>query len=151
MGRGIRVADNDSWAWYLKPRDGRLAPLKVQTAPNCARTGEVTWERTDLEDITPLSIILVYWCMDSVKELITQQPTQGLGWLPNGRGGFAGALNLGDAGRSFMNKEWRKKYFSKDWRTLYWRYPLTCVGLLALVGLMLPKVPTHEPFLTWNS
>jgi hypothetical protein len=134
MGRGIKVADNDSWDWYLKPRDGRLAPLKVQsTSPQAPG---ITWERTDLEDITPLSIKLVYWCMDSVNEPTSQQPTQDEGsqslplLLPDGRGGFVGALSLG---RAFMSKEWRQEYLSKRWFTVYWRYPITCLGLLVLV------------------
>jgi hypothetical protein len=138
MGRGIKVADNDFWDWYLKPRDGRLAPLKVQAAPNCRSSADrITWERTDLEDITPLSIRLVYWCMDSVKELINQQPTQDEDSqplpLPDGRGGFDGASNLAQAGRMFMSKEWRQEYLSKRWFTVYWRYPITCLGLLVLV------------------
>ena len=134
MGRGIKVAEDDSWDWYLKPRDGRLAPLKVQSTSSQAPG--ITWERTDLEDITPLSIKLVYWCMDSVNELISQQPTRDEGSqplplpLPDGRGGFVGALNLG---RVFMSKEWRQEYLSKHWFTVYWRYPITCLGLLVLV------------------
>jgi hypothetical protein len=137
MGRGIKVADNDSWDWYLKPRDGRLAPLKVQSTSSQAPG--ITWERTDLEDITPLSIRLVYWCMDSVNRLISQQPTQDEGSqplplpLPDGRGGFVGASSLAEAGRVFMSKEWRQEYLSKRWFAVYWRYPITCLGLLVLV------------------
>jgi hypothetical protein len=141
MGRAIKVADNDSWDWYLKPRDGRLAPLRVQaTTRSRFPTDSITWERADLEDITPLSIKLVYWCMGSVKELIQQQPTLGRGSqpppLPNGRGGFAGSLNIPHTRRTFMDREWRKEYFGENWRQIYWRYPLTCIGLLVLVSFI---------------
>jgi hypothetical protein len=139
----------------LKPRDGRLAPLIVQRAPNHgSQTDGITWLRADLKNITPLSIELVYWCIESIlPEMAQQQPTRGKGLqrLPDGRGGFAGALNLPHAGRVFMNREWREEYFGEKWRPVYWRYPLACLGLLVLVSFIPPSLLSHGAFLTLHS
>lgn len=121
MGRPEWICVDDNWDRYLKPRDGRLAPLKVQSMI-ISPQDIVTWDRNMIKDKTPRSIKLVYWCMESVPELIKRQPIQG------------------DASdyimRDFMSREWRKEYFSRRWLTLYGRWIPTCFALLVLVSII---------------
>jgi hypothetical protein len=118
MGRPQWIHAEDTRDRYLKPRDGRLALLKVQSTITSPQD-IVTWDRDIIKDKTPWSIKLVYWCMKSVPELIKQQPIQ--------------ADTSDYVKRKFMSKEWRKEYFSRRWLILYSRWIPTCLALLVLV------------------
>lgn len=121
MGRPEWIRAGDTRDRYLKPRDGRLAPLKVQSTITSPQD-IVTWDRDMIKDKTPMSIKLVYWCMESVSELIKRQPIQ--------------ADTRDYTVRDFMSREWRKEYFSQRWLTLYGRWIPTCFALLILVNII---------------
>ena len=121
MGRPEWIRADDTRDRYLKPRDGRLALLKVQSTI-VSPQDIVTWDRDMIKDKTPMSIKLVYWCMASVPELIRRQPIE--------------ADTLDYIVRDFMSREWRKEYFSQRWLTLYGRWIPTCFALLVLVNII---------------
>jgi hypothetical protein len=118
MGRPEWICADDNRDRYLKPRDGRLALLKVQSTI-VSPQDIVTWDRDMIKNKTPMSIKLVYWCIESVPELIRRDTQDYII-------------------RVFMTREWRKEYFSKRWLTLYGRWIPACFALSVLVNIIPP-------------
>jgi hypothetical protein len=140
MGRPEWIPTSDSWDRYLKPRDGRLALLKVQgTTDSHHPHDEVPWKRVIIIDKTPLIVKLVCWCMKSVPEfsqasqLANQQPSQGQ-VSRSAVQGQIDASNSGNVKRGFFTREWREKYLSRDRKILYLKWIPTCMALLILVS-----------------
>ncbi|KAF2139490.1 uncharacterized protein K452DRAFT_320163 [Aplosporella prunicola CBS 121167] len=89
-GRVQWISAADKREWYLRPKDGRLAPLKVQGF-NQPRHIEASWERTGTpEEETPTIIQLLYWTYASILEERARGTSRaeswiilGLKWLPS--------------------------------------------------------------------
>ena len=124
MGRPQWIPPSDSWDRYLKPRDGRLALLKVQGTDGSDHPHDhVTWGRCIIVDKTPPILKLVNWCMKSVPEFYglpaNQEETQGhlSHSAAHGRGGDS---NFGNFISGFLNnREWREEYLSRE-RQILW-------------------------------
>jgi hypothetical protein len=145
MGRPQWIPPSDSWDRYLKPRDGRLAPLKVQGTDDSHHPHDhVTWKRSIIIDQTPPILKLINWCMKSVPEFYgpsaNQQQIQGQAshLAAQGQGGDS---NSGNVTRGFLTREWREKYLSRDRQILYLKWIPTCLGLLILVNLFSHNLP----------
>ena len=150
MGRPQWISPSDSWDRYLKPRDGRLALLKVQGTDDSHHPhDDVTWKRGIIIDKTPPILKLVNWCMKSVPEFYglpaNQQQIQGQVSHSAAHGQGDGS-NSGNFTSGFLTREWREKYLSRDRRILYWKWIPTCFGLLILVTLF----STAFPNLMWK-
>jgi hypothetical protein len=139
MGRPQWIPPSDSWDRYLKPRDGRLALLKVQATDDSHHPHDyVTWKRGTIVDKTPLILKLLAWCTKSVPELGShsahQQQIQGQVSHSAARGqGYDS--NSGNFMGGFLTRKWREKYLSRDRQKLYLKWIPTCLGLLILVIL----------------
>jgi hypothetical protein len=145
MGRPQWIPPSDSWNRYLKPRDGRLALLKVQGTDDSHHPHDhVTWKRDILIDQTPLILKLINWCTKSVPEFGSQSAKQ---QQIQGQVSHSAAQGQGDNSNSvnvkqgFLSREWRKKYLSRDQQKLYLKWIPTCLGLLFLVILFSATLP----------
>lgn len=139
MGRPQRIPPSDSCDRYLKPRDGRLALLKVQGTDDSHHPHDhVTWKRDVIIDQTPPILKLVNWCMKSIPEFYSQSANQ---QQIQGQDSHSGNIM-----RGFLTREWRKKYLGRDRQTLYLKWIPTCLGLLILVILF----STIFPNLMWK-
>jgi hypothetical protein len=150
MGRPQWIPPSDSGDQYLKPRDGRLALLKVQGTDGSHHPHDhVTWKRGIIIDQTPPILKLVNWCTKSVPGLYSQSanPQHIQGQVSHSAAqGQGDDSNSGNVRRGFLTREWRKKYFSRDRQTLYLKWIPTCLGLLILVILSSIIFPN----LMWN-
>lgn len=133
MGRyyWIEEQEDNSRDRFLKPRDGRLALLKVQTWGGDKFPNQRTsWDRIGFQDTTPLMIKWVYWIMESVPRLHKASNTESV----RRRHQYHNAPNaINPHPRSF--KEWCKEYLSKQWLTVYARWIPGCLVLLFLLAV----------------
>jgi hypothetical protein len=138
MGRPEWITADNSKDRYLKPRDGRLALLKVQgTTDSHHPQDNVTWERSIFKDKTPIMTKLVLWCVKSVPEL-----AQG-GQLAKQQG--RADVSTSDNGtRKFLTREWREMYLGRDRQIMYLKWIPTCLGLLFLVSVTLRNIPSFH-------
>ena len=150
MGRPEWITADNSKDRYLKPRDGRLALLKVQgTTDSHHPHDNVTWERSIIKNKTPLMIKLVVWCIKSVPELAQggqlakQQPSQGQ--VSHSASQGQADVSTSDNGmRIFLTREWREMYLDRDRQIMYWKWIPTCLGLLLLVSVTLRNLPSFH-------
>ncbi|OCK73354.1 hypothetical protein K432DRAFT_313016 [Lepidopterella palustris CBS 459.81] len=128
MGRyyWIEEQEDNSRDRFLKPRDGRLALLKVQTWGGDKFPNQRTsWDRIGFQDTTPLMIKWVYWIMESVPRLHKASNTES--WLTVYARWIPGCLVLLFllAVPATLDGEIRNNGFYDPVRYRDWRYPET--------------------------
>lgn len=114
---------------FLKPRDGRLALLKVQGWGYDESPNQRSWETAAFEDVTPLIIKLVYWITESVPELHTASIAA------SQRKRYQHRVSRDTTiPQQRSMKEWFKEYSSKRWLILYGRWTIGLIPLLLLLS-----------------
>jgi hypothetical protein len=113
---------------YLKPGDGKISELTVQSATWPPIPEYDRWKQVPLKNKTPWVIRMVYWLISSVPHLATgDDPEDGarrpssMNAAQNETGGWEGM------------RKWIQKHTSEEWLLLYLKWPLGCIAIFVLV------------------